>query len=104
MAAGDEEPRLGARVSVDFPRPGEVIEDGYAVRVSAPPDATRVEVNIDRRGWLACRPAAGHWWRDWSGRDDGEHEIAARAVVADGRTIGCEPREFLSCRARRSGR
>lgn len=81
--------------SVDYPPQGATISSPqYAVRVSAPEDARGVEVSVDQGAWRPCRKAAGHWWYDWSGYDDGEYEIIARLETADGRRMLCEPHEF----------
>lgn len=79
------------RVVLDYPRQGESIDSReYAVRVGAPADARTVEVAIDQGDWLACRPAVGYWWYDWSGFEPGEHEVIARAQTPDGRTLRTE--------------
>lgn len=84
------------QLSVDFPRQNEVIASSeYTFRISAPADVQKVEVTIDHGPWHHCRQAAGFWWCDWSGYDDGEHEVTARLVTGDGRTVSAEPHEFF---------
>ncbi|MFI5363441.1 MAG: hypothetical protein ACHQ49_15855 [Elusimicrobiota bacterium] len=84
------------QLSVDFPRQGETIaSDAYTFRISAPGDVQKVEVAIDQAEWRPCRQSAGYWWSDWSGYENGEHEITARLVTAEGRAISAEPHEFF---------
>lgn len=81
---------------VDFPRQNEVVRSPeYALRVSAPESVKSVDVCIDQGEWQPCRQAAGHWWYDWSGYAEGEHEVITRSESAEGRTITCEPHEFF---------
>lgn len=32
---------------------------------------------------------------DWSGYENGEHEIIARITAGDGKVVSCEPHEFF---------
>lgn len=85
-----------AELAVDYPRQGETIAGvNYTFRVAAPENVQKVEVAIDQAEWRPCRQSAGYWWCDWSGYENGEHEIAARVIAADGRTISSEPHEFF---------
>ena len=84
------------QLSVDYPRQGEVIAGAcYAFRISAPQDVQKVEVAVDQGDWRPCRQAEGYWWSDWSGYEDGEHEITARLVSNEGRAVSSEPHEFF---------
>lgn len=84
-----------AKVSIDFPAQGEVITGAdYTVRVSAP-EAGSVEVAFNQGDWRPCRRSAAFWWCDWSGYSDGEHEVVARLVTDEGRTVLSEPSEFI---------
>ncbi|MFI5345986.1 MAG: hypothetical protein ACHQ51_06395 [Elusimicrobiota bacterium] len=84
------------QLSVDYPRQNEKITGAtYTFRISAPLDVQKVEVAIDQAGWRACRQSAGFWWCDWSGYENGEHEIVARLVNGNGRTVSSEPHEFF---------
>jgi hypothetical protein len=83
------------QLSVDFPRQGERINSAnYTFRISAPGDV-KVEVAVDQGDWKPCRQAAGYWWYDWSGYENGEHEITARLVSNTGRAVNAEPHEFF---------
>ncbi|MBI5246899.1 MAG: hypothetical protein HY923_06930 [Elusimicrobia bacterium] len=84
------------QLSVDFPRQGEKITGAYyTFRISAPEDVQAVEVAVDQGDWTPCRQSAGYWWCDWSGYENGEHEITARLVTAEGRAVNSEPHEFF---------
>lgn len=84
------------QLSVDFPQQDEKITSAYyTFRISAPDDVQKIEVAIDQDDWQPCRQAAGYWWHDWSGYEDGEHEITARIVTAEGKAINSEPHEFF---------
>ncbi|MEK7232481.1 MAG: hypothetical protein AAB268_01590 [Elusimicrobiota bacterium] len=84
------------QLSVDFPRQGEKISgDSYTFRISAPEDVQKVEAAVDRGAWRECRRSAGYWWYDWSGFENGGHEITARLVTADGRAVSAQTREFF---------
>lgn len=94
MATTKERPTR-TMLAVDFPRQGETITGPqYSVRLSAPDDAVRMDISIDQGEWQPCRRAEGYWWYDWSGYEDGEHEIIARVQV-DGKRVTCEPHEFV---------
>jgi len=87
---------LQARPAVDFPGQDEtIVSPQYTVRVSAPEAADRIDVSIDQGSWLACRKAEGYWWYDWSGYDDGEHELIARTPGKNGRWLMSTPNEFM---------
>ncbi len=84
------------QLSVDFPRQDEKISSAeYTFRISAPEDVQKVEVSIDQTDWRPCRKAAGFYWCDWSGYENGEHEITARLVTSTGRIVSAEPHEFF---------
>ncbi|MDE2038403.1 MAG: hypothetical protein KGO96_02670 [Elusimicrobia bacterium] len=86
--------RESARLSVDFPRQGEIISfPTYTLRLSAPQDLKNVEVSIDGGAWRACRQAEGFWWYDWSDYDDGEHSIVTRVELREGRMLASEPHQ-----------
>jgi hypothetical protein len=81
--------------AVDYPQTGEKVAAGhYAIRLSAPQAAKRVEVSINQGPWQACRPAGGYWWFDWSAESAGEHEVVARAFGAAGRAVHSAPQQF----------
>ena len=83
-------------LAVNFPRQNEVVSSSqYTVRVLAPDGVKRVGISIDQGGWKSCRPSVGFWWYDWSGYDDGEHEIIVSMVTPEGKRITCEPHEFF---------
>ncbi|MBI4060451.1 MAG: hypothetical protein HY403_03390 [Elusimicrobia bacterium] len=91
-----EKPSIRTQLSVDFPRQYEKISGSdYTFRISAPEDVQKVEAAIDQGDWRPCRQGAGYWWCDWSGYENGEHEITARLVAADGRVVSAEPHEFF---------
>ena len=84
------------QLSVEYPRQGETIASAdYTFRINAPEDVQRVEVAINQGDWRPCRQSAGFWWCDWSGYENGEHEITARLVTAEGRVVSAEPHEFF---------
>jgi|SRR3569832_2595938 len=87
---------VGTQLSIDFPLQGDTITGAdYTVRVSAPLDSRQVEIAVDQGAWKPCRQASGFWWFDWAGYESGEHELVARLVTAEGRTISTEPHEFF---------
>lgn len=82
-------------LAVDYPRQNESITSSdYTVRVFAPEGAARVGISIDQGPWKSCRNAAGFWWYDWSGYENGEHQIAVSMETADGVRVISEPHEF----------
>jgi hypothetical protein len=84
------------QLSVDYPRQEETITgDAYTFRISAPGDVQKVEAAVDQGDWRPCRQAAGYWWCDWSGYENGEHEVTARLVTAEGSVFNAEPHEFF---------
>lgn len=84
------------QLSVDYPCQGEKIRGAeYSFRVNAPSDVRKVEVALNHGAWRPCRQASGFWWHDWSGYANGEYEIVARVLTAEGRSISSEPHEFL---------
>jgi hypothetical protein len=94
--AKNQKPSVRTQLSVDFPRQGETITGAsYTLRISAPADVQRVDLAVDQGEWRACRQSAGYWWYDWSGYENGEHEVTARLVTAEGRAINAEPHEFF---------
>jgi hypothetical protein len=85
-----------AQLTVDYPRQGEKITGvSYTFRISAPANVQKVEVAIDQADWQPCRVSEGYWWSDWSGYENGEHEITARIVTAEGKSVVAEPHEFF---------
>lgn len=86
-----------APLAVDYPVQNERINSfEYTVRVSAPETAESVDVSIDQGAWKSCRKAEGFWWYDWSGFDNGEHELIARTPGKNGRFLMSAPVEFLA--------
>lgn len=84
------------RPEVEYPQQDEAITSPqYTFRIGAPAGAAGVEVSIDQGPWLACRNVAGFWWYDWSGYDDGEHEISARTRGKSGQWRLSTPHEFV---------
>lgn len=84
------------RPEIEYPMQDEAIASPeYTFRIGAPASAAGVDVSIDQGPWLACRKAAGYWWHDWSGYDDGEHEIIARTRGENGRWRLSMPHEFI---------
>jgi hypothetical protein len=82
-------------VAIEYPRHEETIEsNNYTFRVAAMPGAKAVEVSVNESGWLPCRKSGDFWWYDWSGYGSGEHGLAARAHLADGRQLVTENRFF----------
>ncbi|MEQ1919741.1 MAG: hypothetical protein ABL955_11130 [Elusimicrobiota bacterium] len=83
-------------LAVNYPRQNEVVSSAqYTVRVFAPETAKRVGISINQGPWMSCRPAVGFWWYDWSGYDNGEHEIIVSMVTPDDKRIASEPHEFF---------
>jgi hypothetical protein len=87
------------RPEVEFPLQDEpIVSPQYTFRIGVPASAAVVDVSIDQGPWLACRNVAGYWWYDWSGYEDGEHEIIARARGESGRWRLSTPHEFIVAR------
>jgi hypothetical protein len=85
-----------ATVRVEYPSEGAVIaRPSYAFHIAATPGAAGVEVSIDEGDWMPCREAVGLWWYDWSGFENGEHELTARAHMGGGISTRSAPRRFL---------
>lgn len=83
-------------LAVEYPRQGETISSSdYTVRVFAPQTANKVGISIDQGPWMSCRPAVGYWWYDWSGIENGEHQIAVSMETEQGSRIISEPHEFF---------
>ena len=83
------------QLSVDYPQQGEKITGPqYTLRLSAPVNARKVEIAIDDGEWQCCRQSNGHWWYDWSGYQNGDHEIVARVETHEGARISSEPHDF----------
>lgn len=84
-----------AAVLVEYPVEDEKITgNSYTFRVAATPGAKAVELSIDKGDWRPCREAAGFWWYDWSGFQDGEHEATARTHVGDAISVNSATRRF----------
>ncbi len=95
---------VAAKPSVDYPQRNEtVVSESYAIRVTVPDGTLGVEVSINDGPWHACRPAAGHWWFDWSGFGEGRHEIVARHALPDGRSVRSESRKIAVRKASAQG-
>ena len=81
--------------AIEYPRHDETIEsNNYTFRVAAMPGVKTVEVSVNESGWLPCRKSGEFWWYDWSGYASGEHGLAARVRLADGRQLITENRFF----------
>lgn len=81
-----------SRLSLDYPKQAECIQSPYyTLRVSAPQGVRGVEVSIDGAPWQTCREAVGHYWFDWTGYENGDHEITARVALPGGRIVTAEP-------------
>jgi hypothetical protein len=86
-----EQPRL----EVEYPAADEVIGSShYTFRISATEALVQAEISIDRGSWQPCRHACGLWWYDWTGYGAGSHQVAARGVARDGRTLNSTFRRF----------
>jgi hypothetical protein len=84
------------RPQVEYPQKDEtVVSSEYTFRIAAPTGAEGVDVSIDQGPWIACRNEVGHFWYDWSGYDDGVHEVIARVRGGEGRWVVSAPNEFL---------
>lgn len=84
------------QLSVDYPQQGERVTSAcYTLRLSAPANARSVDVAIDDGPWQSCRQSNGYWWYDWSGYQNGEHEIVARVETQEGARVSSEPHEFF---------
>lgn len=82
-------------VAIEYPRHEETIESNhYTFRVAAMPGAKAVEVSVNESAWMPCRKSGEYWWYDWSGYASGEHGLAARVELADGRQLVTENRFF----------
>lgn len=85
-----------AMLAVEYPRQNEKITSStYTVRVYAPENAKTVGISIDQGEWTSCRPSVGYWWYDWSGYENGEHEISVSMETSEGTRIIAEPHEFF---------
>lgn len=83
------------QVFVDYPQENErVTSNVYSFRIGVAPQAAKVEVSIDGGPWLACRNASGYWWHDWICFSPGDHQLVARAFLADGSSAKSKPRAF----------
>jgi hypothetical protein len=82
-------------LAVDYPRQNETISSSsYTIRVFAPEGAKRVDISIDQGPWMSCRDSVGFWWYDWSGYENGEHQIAVSMETSEGVRVISEPHEF----------
>ena len=83
------------RPEIEYPLEAEmIVSSEYTFRIAAPAGVNGVDVSIDQGPWLAARNEVGHWWYDWSGYGDGEHEIIARVRGKGGRWRMSDPQEF----------
>ncbi|MBI3549059.1 MAG: hypothetical protein HY078_08475 [Elusimicrobia bacterium] len=83
-------------VSIDYPRQDEVIcTPRYTFRIGTSDDVRRAEIAIDQGDWKPCREDHGYWWHDWSGYNEGEHEVISRVESKSGKLITSEPHEFF---------
>ena len=74
----EEKPAARAKVSIDYPQPGERVQRGhYAVRISAGEAECQAAVNSS--DWQTCRSDAGFCWFDWYPEKSGTHTISVRA-------------------------
>lgn len=82
-------------VAIEYPRHDETItSDHYTFRVAAMPGVKTAEVSVNEAGWEPCRQSGGSWWYDWAGYGPGEHGVAARVQLNDGRYLETAPRFF----------
>jgi hypothetical protein len=82
-------------LAVDYPRQNEKItSSNYTIRVFAPEGARSVDISIDQGPLQSCRNAVGFWWYDWSGYENGEHQIAVSMETPEGVRVISEPHEF----------
>ncbi|MBI2384971.1 MAG: hypothetical protein HYV14_03045 [Elusimicrobia bacterium] len=82
-------------VAIEYPRHAETIaSNDYTFRVAAMPGVKTVEVSVNEAAWKPCRPSGDFWWYDWSGYGSGEHGVAARVQLSDGRYLTTENRFF----------
>lgn len=80
-------------VSIDYPKPGEIVRPGhYSVRVSAP--AAQAQVRFDQGAWQDCRESIGHFWYDWAPQA-GRVCLQARARTETGRWSAVAEREVV---------
>jgi hypothetical protein len=87
-------------VLVEFPLEGEIISGrSYTFHIAAASGSQGVEVSVDKGEWLPCRAALGLWWCDWTGFDDGEHEVSARTHMGEGISVNSAPRRFSVARS-----
>jgi len=82
-------------VTVDYPQEGEaIVGNSYTFRISAPENAEKVEVRINRESWQSCRRDGGYWWHDWSGFVPGKYAIMASIAIENGETQTSPLRKF----------
>lgn len=80
---------------IDYPLEGETVTAGeYTMRVTAPPQASRVELSIDGGDWEPCRLTDGRWWYDWRSFREGPHDVIARCHGGNECPRLSEPRDF----------
>jgi hypothetical protein len=83
------------KLEVEYPAADEVIASShYTFRVSCAEALVEAEISVDRGSWQPCRHACGLWWYDWTGYGAGPHQVAARGVARDGRTVNSPFRRF----------
>ncbi|MFI5361950.1 MAG: hypothetical protein ACHQ49_08280 [Elusimicrobiota bacterium] len=83
------------RLEVEYPSAGEIVSSAhYTFRVSATEALVEAEISIDRGSWKPCRHACGLWWYDWTGYEEGSHQVAARGIARDGRALNSTFRPF----------
>lgn len=81
---------------IEFPQENEtIVSRAYTMRIAVPAVVEALDISIDQGPWLACREDVGFWWYEWSGYEDGRHEIIARTRAHNRRWRMSEPREVL---------
>ena len=74
-------------VTIDHPVNDEIVSGmHYAIRMGSSSNGT-VELEINKSGWLPCRPSAGYWWYDWSHFTPGKYRLTACLKDSSGKII-----------------
>jgi hypothetical protein len=84
-------------VALDYPQDAEtIVGPNYTFRISAPVDAQKVELSINKSPWQTCRHANGFWWFDCSDIARGPAQARARTITKDGKMKMTLLRRFQS--------
>jgi len=83
-------------IALDYPLENETITSrDYSFRMTAEGDIKSVMAFIDSgNNGQTCREAVGHWWYDWSGYQDGDHNVRIEARTGSGKKLVTETRSF----------